>query len=221
MQNIKNFEQFNINESLFRNTWDSALEKVKTDLGINIYFVGKFSMGISLFFPIVQNLIKNNYDISLSNEQVVYLTICTISIILGENPELKLSKENIDKIKEKVEEKGLSKYLMESVKSLMSITILKIVSKQSNKIITGLMDLLSYTALFVPVMNIIINFITNNNVDINLLQQMAESITSGDVLSIGSSALILMARHFYTELLNNVKNPFQERRVKSFESFSY
>ena len=201
MQYLHNFSSFgseyNLNESFNFSSWKKEFEKVKKQLGVQFFFISTFGMGITVFFPVIQNLIDNsNIEMNLSKPDVVMLTICAISILANEN------KNSIDKIKEKLQEKNLLGLLGDVVKSIKSIKniLFKTFEKIGDVVFKdgGILDLLGYTALFVPSLEILLNLINEEGLSIN------------KIIGLGLSYGLGVSTFFFKNFINRLLNKLQK-----------
>lgn len=221
MQNFDNLVEYSkLYEKRTLGSWTQGFKKIQKDLNLNFFFISTFGMGIGVFFPIVDNLYKNhklNFD--LSKGDVIMLTICAISIIVNEN------KDVISKLTKKLKEKKLDHLLDDTITAIKSVKniILKALLKLGNAISgnAGLLDLLAYTALLVPTMDILNKLVIENNIGVDTIEQISNILSSGDAaITVGFSIVTLIAKHLMNSLLNRLKNIIKPKKEKVTESIS-
>lgn len=199
-----------INEKRSLSVWRDLIKNVQKDLKINLFFVSTFGLGIGSFMPVILNLMKNHkLEFDLNPKNITMLTICAIAIITNDN------KEAIDKLKNKLKENNILDLLDEVIISIKSIKniLVKVFIKIGEVLTTpaGLMDLLAYTSILTPIMNIFNNLVIENGIGIETLQSISNSISDkGSLLAIGFSLTTLVAKKFLTNFLNKVKEFFNK-----------
>jgi len=143
-----------VKESEGRSLINSILNELK--LGMKMVFI--FGGGIGSFIGPVTDLL-NNDGFNMSKEEVGLLLIASFAILLKESPEL------IDKVKEKLKEKGLLKHLGK-VSDFISKSkkLVSVVAEKTGKVIHSVTDILGFTFLLVPTMKMVGEVINDNHV---------------------------------------------------------
>ncbi len=204
-----------INEDIkeSNSSWVNLQKKVLEDLGINFKFVATFGTGITAFFPVIDNLIKNmNLKVDVTPEMIIYLTICAVAIIyLEENKEKSSQPEMIaltKDVKSELEEfrmKGLYGIVKKVVSCLKSTKyIFNIIAKHSGVIAYEFCNLFIYTALFVPIISIMSDLITNHKIDLDTLP--------GIFLGVGVSITTMIAKNFIVDFIKKLKAKFNIKK---------
>ena len=155
MKYLQSYEFYNINESFdsqllledktfnfYRTVQDRTINK----LGLNLYFVGTFQMGVTVIYPVIEALIKNSQLPNIiTPEQIVLLTLFALAQIL------RVFTDDVKKIKGELEKSGII-HLVDKVKSaLLSLNkIFTFVAKSFGKIVDVFTDMLAYVALGAP-----------------------------------------------------------------------
>jgi hypothetical protein len=195
MNYIYNYDIWSLNEKLNLTSWQKLTNKIQKDLGLNLFFVSTFGIGISVFYPLVENILKKE-NIDISKPDIVLITLCSISILVNEN------KSSITKMKEIIKEKKLSEYLSKALKSIESTKniIIKVLLKLGETVTvdSGLIDLFAYTNILVPSISLINKLITETNISTN------DFINIG--IGLGISVVSLAAKEFIKNLFNRIKN---------------
>lgn len=174
LKRIKNFSNFtnsmNSHPSFMDNDpsidstdisrYQKEYNKIFRELKINIYNVSAFPLSISYLCTFVK-LLSNKTDIT----SIVLLTTCAVSLILRED------KENVIKLVSYAKQKGIEQPEIDQIiVKIQSIKkIFTDVSMKFEKNISNLVDVLSYTELFIPFMTIIISLINQKMIDIDLI----------------------------------------------------
>tara|TARA_R110002020_G_scaffold457765_2_gene674811 strand:- start:295 stop:912 length:618 start_codon:yes stop_codon:yes gene_type:complete len=154
----------------------SVFKKVLKDMGISTGFIFHFGTGIGAFMRPVTELLQNQ-NISVSREEVALLVITSFSIMLTN------SKEEITKLMTSVKEKGLEPYLNDVTKFIMSIKkIMSVIGEKVGKTVSTLSDVLGFTFMLAPAMEVITGLINNNNITFDSIGRLL----GGLILAAGS-----------------------------------
>jgi len=175
------------------NAYKSVQDKTVSKLSLNLYFVGTFQMGVTVLYPIIEKLVKNTDITNVTPEQIVLLTIFSITQILN------LANNDVKKIREELEKDDLL-HLAEKVKtSLLSIfKIFKFISRSFGKIIDVFTDMLAYVSLCVPVALAITEMIGKDGLDLNTLPKK--------VLVFGGGAAVYAFKSIVETIIDMIKN---------------
>jgi hypothetical protein len=136
------------------------VKNVGKELKIATKFITTFGTGVGALYPAVIRFL-NNSSISLNKQEVMLLIITAISIIVH-NPEA-------DKLKEIVKEKNLNKALL-AVKDFI-FNLSKIVG-------SSVTDMLGYTSLLVPTVNIITQIIDKQKIGIDNIEDLFKGLAA-------------------------------------------
>jgi hypothetical protein len=201
---LNNFDKL-INESTTEE-YKSVSKKVLSDLNINLEFIATFGAGIKAFFPIVEQLLFNQGSIEITKESIVLSTICAIGIIYLEEKKFKNAEEEAQLTsdsKSMLEElklmgigNGIVKKIIKAFKSIGGI--FSKISKHLGKVSLGIIDMFSYTALLIPVMNGIDAII--NKYDLNL-----DTIVQ-NLMGVGIGLMTIVTKHIFIEIFKRLKN---------------
>lgn len=186
------------------NIINDILSKVTNDLKLNFTLITSFGTGISFIYPIVDNLIKNSkLNIDMSMENIVLLTITSISIFYLESRKGKVNSKIEKEIKNLLEElklrgigNGIVKKLTECLKALNNIFI--ILLKNTYKTIESFIDMFSYTSILVPILSAITTLVSKNNYNLDSF--------SNSFISLGIGITTLTAKHGLNWLIQKLKN---------------
>ena len=198
--NIKEYEEIT---KRILNDIKGVPNKVKGETGTNWHFVLTFGSAIPAFYPILESLIRNSgqsFDFDMKST-VVYLTICALAIAL------KKPKELYKSIFEELRLRGAYKYLKPTV-ALMNVLkkIFKVISKKAGKVITGIVDMFAYTALYAPFAIVIQDLIAMNSVTLDGFIQAFTGDWMGKLISMSLSIGTITVKHFFIDLINNLKS---------------
>lgn len=210
---------------------EKILKSLSKDLKFNYGLVLTFGVGVRAMFPIIENLIKNsNINIELTTENVVLITLATISITYLEESGnktgiekipcskckskgcgdctngftiSKVSKSDTNTILEELKLRGVGNGIIKKlVECFKSIgNIAKILFRNSKYIINGLMNMLAYTAILLPTMNAISFLIGKYDLTIDTL--------IGNFLSLGVGITTFIAKNGINYLINKFKDRFE------------
>jgi len=174
---IKNYRDFVLEEKFNLNNIDLILEKktfskykdiqhkVLKEYGTQLYFVATFNSAIVSLYPVVYQIIMNSdLNIQISTYQIVLLTIFVIAEILHVN------NEAINKIKNRLNDDGLIKYIKDIKNVIFSVEkIVKIISRTIGKTISLFTDMLGYVAILVPINEALVEILKQDGLDIETL----------------------------------------------------
>lgn len=209
MKYLKTIEQYE-NMMLLENADSSVLEPPKLtgfksiqtrifkDLKLDFYFASTFGTAIPLFYPVVEKLLSNaEFTLSLSKTNIVLMTIFALSVLFKEN------ESQINKLRHVLREKGLSDMAKMVLKSVQNIkTVFINISKKFGKIIRNMAELFSYTALLVPFMNCLMEYVNTNGISVKTLTGMAIGAAVAGV----TRALIYFSEVLYRKLKLKLKH---------------
>lgn len=202
MKHIDSYDFFIINESFDYqliledknfNFWKTIHNKTIKKLGLNLYYVGTFSMGISALYPVVQALVKNSNIPNITPEQIVLLTIFSIAQILY------VANDDVKKVKDELANDNLLDVADKVTNSLKSVyKIFNFVSRSFGKVVDVFTDMLAYVGLAIPVYLAIVEIISKEGLDLNTLPQK--------VLVFGGSAALFALKSLIETVVDIVKN---------------
>lgn len=183
--------------------------KVISDLKLNFRFIGTFGTGIGAFYPIVESLMVNlGKGIDITSDVVVLSTLCALTIIYLEEKKYKDSKEEkdlIDDSKSMLEElkmrgvgNGIIKKLVKAFQAIKGIFLT--ISRHTEAVVNGLIDMFAYTSLLIPVLNGVYYVINKYDLNIDTLIQNFIG------LSIGVGTII--AKHGISLIISKIKDKF-------------
>jgi hypothetical protein len=223
---INRFEEYSLQDSIlndFLNSFDSMItesddidykkvqKKIIEDLKLSTSLVLTFSVGVTTFFPIVKKLMENSSisSVDFTPDKIVLLTIAAITIIYLEEKKGKISAKQEEVLtkdsKSMLEElklmgigNGIVKKLIESLKSIRNI--FSLIGKHIGAVIGGFMDIFSYTAIMIPLMNAIEYVIGKYDLNVDTI------ISNFAGLAIGIGTLV--AKHGISEIINKIKGKF-------------
>jgi hypothetical protein len=169
-----NFGKEQITES--KKFGKSVLEDIVNDLNLSKKFIFTFGTGIGAFMGPVKELLEGS-GLHFSEYEITLLIITAIASMLNDS--------DFGKLKEKIKEEGLLPYLNGVVKFISDSKdlISKILIKVTGSAYT-LSDILGFTFLLVPAMNIISELINDYGITLNSVGQLfvglgAASLTYG------------------------------------------
>lgn len=156
-----------------------VLKEIISQLKGNFNFIMTYGVGISGFIGPVKSLLENK-NLNVTDYDVALLTIVAIYIILSK------PKEEIDEVVDKVKERGLEKEITPVLNFISkTINLFKIFGKKFGYTINSLLDILSFTFLSVPVLDLIKNIVLEKGFSINNFQELL----TGIVLAVSTDGL--------------------------------
>ena len=171
VESINELEQIDMQlvlEGIDIGKYQRATKKLISDVGIDLYGVGKFGVSVTALYPVIFNLIKNgNFNIQCTVENVVLITTCALTILVKEN------KEKAQKLVNYATEKGMTeKNLDKIIKQITTIKgIFAEIAKNFGKQVTTFSNMLAYTSLLVPFSMVLDSLLTQGLIDGELLVQ--------------------------------------------------
>lgn len=144
----------------------NLVNQVAQDFKLNTSFMLTYGVGISGFIGPVITLLENK-NIRVTEYDVTLLLIAAFYILLNG------SKEEINLIREELKKKDLDK----EVKGVLnfvskSLNLLKIIGKKVGVVITTLTDVLTFTFLSVPVMNMLKDYAADKGFNIDRVEEL-------------------------------------------------
>ena len=168
MKHLQKYDTY-INENILLESkktifWHAVHNKVVQTWGLNLYFVGTFQMGVTVLYPIISALVKNSQFPDVTPEKIVLMTIFSITQIL------KMTSDDLKKIREELEEDDLMSLTEKIKQSLLSVfKIFSFVSRSFGKVIDVFTDMLAYVALCVPVATAITEMVSAEGLNVDTL----------------------------------------------------
>lgn len=144
----------------------NLVSRVAQDFKLNTSFMMTYGVGISGFIGPVITLLENK-NIKVTEYDATLLLITAFYILLNG------SKEEINLIREELKKKDLDK----EVKGVLnfvskSLNLLKIIGKKVGVVITTLTDVLAFTFLSVPVMNMLKDYAADKGFNIDRVEEL-------------------------------------------------
>jgi hypothetical protein len=157
----------------------SMIKSLLKEYGIAGGFIFQFGTGIGAFMGPVTELLSGS-GVSMSQEEVALLIITAFAIVLSD------SKEDVSKLVQSVEDKGLNTHLSGVTKFILSVKkLMGVIGEKLGKTIHTLSDVLGFAFLLVPVMNILKELINTYGVSIdNFGQLLGGLVAAGGAYSI-------------------------------------
>jgi hypothetical protein len=153
-ESLEDGEEYDFNDIPESNIVKGILD----ELGFGLKLVFIFGTGIGAFINPVRELLENG-GVSMSTEEVALLVITAFAVFLRESP------KDISKLKNILTQKGLMGYLntvtnfIKSSKKLISV-----VADRMGKVAYNITDILGFTFLLVPTMDVVREVINTSHV---------------------------------------------------------
>jgi len=148
----------------------SIVKKVAEDMKINADFMFTFGVGISAFVGPVNELLKNK-GVNITEYDVTLLLITAFYILLSK------SKKEIDYLMDLIQNRGQEKELKNVIDFVGgSMKLFKIVGNKIGLTINSLTDVLAFTFMSVPVLNMIKDFASQKGFTIDDGRQLFTGI---------------------------------------------
>ena len=160
-ENILNEENNDVDEQS-----KSMVKKVIEDLKLNADFMMTFGVGISAFVGPVSELLQNK-GIHVTQYDVTLLVMVSFYILLTK------SKEDIDILMAKVKEHKVDGELKHVIKFINgTVGLFKVIGKKVGITITSLVDVLAFTFMSVPVLNMLKSLASEKGFSIDNVEQL-------------------------------------------------
>ena len=144
----------------------SMINRVIDDLKLSADFMMTFGVGISAFINPVNELLINK-GIHITHYDVTLLVITAFYILLTK------SKEDIDILMKAIKERKIDSNIKKVVKFINgTVSLFKVVGKKVGVVITTLADVLAFTFMSVPVLNLIRNLAAEKGFNIDNVEQL-------------------------------------------------
>ena len=181
----------------------SLFQKTLKDMGVQLQFVGTFGFGISGMFGMVKDLLEGKYP-SLSEGEIILIFLSALSYL-----SINVVKD-ISQLKSELTKRGLGDYLNKTVEVLKDFEniSLKIVEK-AGFTVSSLSELLGYTFLLVPILDITNKLIEESGFDVVSLA----SYLKGALISVG----IFYIRNVFNSLVIRLKRKREKRKMYSVD----
>ena len=153
----------------------SLFRKTLEDMGVQLQFVGTFGFGISGMFGFVKELLEGQHP-TLSEGEIILIFLSALSYLSINTI------KDVQRLREEVKGRGLGGYVnkvVELLKDFENIS-LKIVEKAGFSI-ASLSELLGYTFLLVPILDITNRIINETGFNVESLS----SYLKGAIISVG------------------------------------
>ena len=177
--------------------YKSIQDKTISKLSLNLYFAATYTWGVTMLYPIVDALVKNSDVPNITPQQIVLLTLFSITQILN------MANNDVKKIKTELEKDGLLS-LAEKVKtSLLSVhKIFSFVSRSFGKVIDSFIDMIAYVGLGVPFTTVCVELISTEGINLDTLPQKA--------MVFGGAAAIYGIKSFVETIIEMLKTKIKK-----------
>lgn len=207
MKNIKTYNE--MNETFLFNKFNRLQNKVKSDLGLNLYFATTFGTVITAMFPLFSKLVKTGKFTNITDTDIVLLIFGALSIILKENS------QNIEKLKNAINERGLSEIIKTVTINIENILkLFKNIASTTGKTINSLVDMLSYTSLFVPFLLGLLDVIELYKINFTDFNKVMMNPT-GIVLSTSVGVLTITLKHIVNIIMRKIFRKIKSKKTPS------
>lgn len=200
------------------NTEDNKniLNKIAKEYKLNFELISTFGFGITAFYPIIDNLIKNmSLNIDLDLNKIVLITVSSFTIIyLEENKKkikdseeasiIKSSKSMLEELRMSGIGNGIIKKIINCIKSIKNI--FSLILKYKGVIIKSIYDMFTYSALLLPILNGVAAL--TNKYDLNI------DTLPGNFLSLGVGLTGIIAKHGVIYILDKIKDKLSSKERK-------
>lgn len=175
-----------------QNTQDSFLKELLNTVGVHLEGTLTWGAGITAFYGPVKDLLLNQ-DPTFSEVETAMVFIAAIALVIKDNsPEIK-------KLVGLVKDKGLEPSLNKSVNFLKTIEDIGIkVAETSGFVVNNLLDIASFTFMFLPIIDALKAYITSESLTVDTAPQYFKAI----LFSIG----ILSIKNLFNRLVRRLRD---------------
>ena len=181
----------------------SIFQKTLKDMGVQVQFVGTFGFGISGMFGMVKDVLEGRYP-SLSEGEIILIFLSGLSYL-----SINLVKD-FKEVKKEIDKRGLKEYVNKAVELLKDFEniSLKVVEK-AGYTVSSLAELLGYTFLLVPILDVTNRLIEENGFDVVSLA----SYLKGAIISVG----IFYIRNLFNSLVLRLRDSREKKQIYGAE----
>jgi hypothetical protein len=211
-----------VTESDKTDVYSKFQKKIISDLKLDLSLITTFGTGLTSFYPIVEEMMKQtSFSADITKDTVVLLTITAISIIYLEEKKIKTGEEKLTKdTKSMLEElrmrgigDGIVKKLIKILKSISKI--FSIIGKHIGAVVGGFIDMFAYTTLMIPFLNAVFLIIGKYDLNLDTALQNLFAITIGVGTRISKNALVklidslkgFISKKKKTEIIGELEEP--------------
>ena len=169
----------------------SMFQKTLEDMGVQLQFVGTFGFGISGMFGFVKELLEGQYP-TLSEGEIILIFLSALSYLSINTI------KDIQRLREEVKGRGLGGYVNKVVELLKDFENISLkVAEKAGFTVSSLAELLGYTFLLVPILDITNRIIGEVGFDIGAMS----SYLKGALVSVG----IFYIKNLFNSLVLRLK----------------
>ena len=169
----------------------NLFQKTLDDLKTQIKFVGTFGFGITGLYETIQELLFGKYP-TLSEQEIILIFLAALSYFTIDVV------DDVKKLTKVVSEKGLSKYLSQTIETLKDFeNIAIVVGRKAGHTISSLAELIGYVYLLIPILETVQTLISKEGFDIVTLGVYLKSILT----SVG----IFYTKNVFDRLIGRLK----------------
>jgi hypothetical protein len=151
---------------------DSIIKGIATELKLSSKFIFQFGTGIGALMGPVTELLTNG-GVSITKEEVVLLIITALAIIITSDS------VEIGKLEHEVEQKGLERELGQVSKFMLNTKkLMSTIGQKVGRVVHTLSDILGFTFMLVPTMNVLRELINTYHVDMGSFGQLLGGLTA-------------------------------------------
>ena len=182
----------------------SLFQKTLKDMGVQFQFVGTFGFGISGMFGMVKDLLEGRYP-SLSEGEIILIFLAGLSYLsinlIGD----------VKRLKSEVEKRGLKEYVSRTVEVLKDFENISLkIAEKAGFTVSSLAELLGYTFLLVPILDVTKRLIEESGFDIVTLS----SYLKGALISVG----IFYIKNLFNSLVLRLRKIRERRAGENIEN---
>lgn len=179
--------------SLYKSIQDKTISK----LSLSLYFAATYTWGVTMLYPIVDALVKNSDIPNITQQQIVLLTLYSITQILN------MANNDVKKIKAELDKDELFSIAEKVKKTLLSIhNIFSFVSRSFGRVIDSFIDMVAYVGLGVPFTTAIVELISKEGLNLDTLPQK--------VAIFGAAAGVYTIKSIVETLIDMIKNKIKK-----------
>ena len=173
MKYLATFENYNTDfdyqpllEKSEMKQFKTIADKTINKLSLGFYFAATYTWGVTMLYPIVDALIKNSDVPNITKEQVVLLTLFSITQILN------MANNDVKKLRSELEKDNLLELSNKIKDSLLSIQkVFSFVSRGFGKVVNTFIDMIAYVTLGVPFTMVMVDLVTKDGLNLDTLPQ--------------------------------------------------
>jgi len=210
MKHLNSIDNFILENKKYE-SWNKIQNKIIDDHKLNGYVFLTFGLTITSLYPMIETIILTLNLPKINTDDVVLLTIAVLTILLNE------SKDDVNKLLILIKERNLDNHF-NKLKELFNniFNIFKIIGSKLGKVIVQFSDMLAYTSIAVPFIQLIQEFTQMNGVDFIEAIKSIKNV-DGKLISLAIGTSTISLKHIFINFISRFKEKLSWKREKNID----